>query len=114
LRFIDFVELHRRLSIGIAAHRYSLASDVAAVQLLTAHKSKGLEFDTVYVFNSVDSVWGQGARSVSRSISYPENLPLAPAGNSADERLRLFYVAMTRAKNELIMTYSDANDVLRS
>lgn len=108
--FIEFIELHRRLGVGIASHRYSLASDVPAVQLLTAHKSKGLEFDTVYVHNAVDSVWGQSARSVSRSISYPENLQLAPAGNTADERLRLFYVAMTRAKNELILTFSEKND----
>ncbi|HWT40167.1 MAG TPA: ATP-dependent DNA helicase [Dongiaceae bacterium] len=107
---LHFIDLHRRLDIGIAATRYSLASDVPAVQLLTAHKSKGLEFDTVYVFNGVDSIWGHSARTVSRSISYPENLPLAPAGNSADERLRLFYVAMTRARNELIITYSDTND----
>lgn len=108
--FIDFIELHRRLEIGITVNRYSLASDLPAVQLLTAHKSKGLEFETVIVFNSVDSVWGQSARSVSRSISYPENLPLAPTGNTADERLRLFYVAMTRAKQELIITYADSND----
>lgn len=108
--FIDFIELHRRLDIGITTNRYSLASDVPAVQLLTAHKSKGLEFDTVYVFNSVDSVWGQSARSVSRSISYPENLPLAPTGNTADERLRLFYVAMTRAKQSLVISYAETND----
>lgn len=108
--FIDFIELHRRLGIGIAVTRYSLASDQSAVQLLTAHKSKGLEFETVYVFNAVDSVWGQGARSVSRSISYPENLPLAPTGNTADERLRLFYVAMTRAKNTLVLSHSAFND----
>ncbi|MFZ1250590.1 MAG: ATP-dependent DNA helicase [Candidatus Microsaccharimonas sp.] len=108
--FIECIDLHRRLDIGITINRFSVASDVPAVQLLTAHKSKGLEFETVYLFNAVDSVWGQGARSVSRSISYPENLPLAPTGNSADERLRLFYVAITRAKNELIITFSDQND----
>lgn len=108
--FVSFIELHRRLDITITTSGSSLAADVPAVQLLTAHKSKGLEFDTVYVFNSVDSVWGQSARSVSRSISYPENLPLAPTGNTADERLRLFYVAMTRAKRQLIVTYAEAND----
>lgn len=108
--FIDFIELHRRLNIGITVHSNSIASDVPAVQLLTAHKSKGLEFNTVFIFNAVDSVWGQSARSVSRSISYPENLPLAPAGNNSDERLRLFYVAMTRAKNELVISYSTLAD----
>lgn len=108
--FVEFVDLHRRLDITITVSSQSLASDIPAVQLLTAHKSKGLEFDTVYIFNSVDSVWGQSARSVNRSINYPENLPLAPTGNTTDERLRLFYVAMTRAKKKLVMTYSEHND----
>ena len=107
---IAFIELHRRLNITILSHDYSLASDVPAVQLLTAHKSKGLEFDHVYVINSVDSAWGHSARSVSRSISYPENLPLQSGGNSADERLRLYYVAMTRARKDLVLTYSDLNE----
>lgn len=108
--FVDCIELYRRLGIGIGTSSHSLASDIPAVQLLTAHKSKGLEFNTVYVFNGVDSVWGQTARHRSSSISYPENLPLEPAGNSADERLRLFYVAMTRARHDLIISYSDSND----
>lgn len=108
--FLSFIDLHRRLGIGITIYNNSVASTTPAVQLLTAHKSKGLEFNTVYIFNAVDSVWGQSARSVSRSISYPENLPLAPAGNSSDERLRLFYVAMTRAKNELVISSSAAGD----
>ena len=107
---VDFIDLHRRLNVTIMSHQYSLASDVPAVQLLTAHKSKGLEFDHVYVINSVDSSWGQGARGVSRSISYPENLPLQSGGNSADERLRLYYVAMTRARKELTLTYGDYNE----
>ncbi len=108
--FVECIDLYRRLGITLNTTSYSLASDVPTVQLLTAHKSKGLEFDTVYVFNSIDSVWGQTARSSSRSISYPENLPLAPTGNTADERLRLFYVAMTRARNQLIMTFSETSD----
>jgi DNA helicase II / ATP-dependent DNA helicase PcrA len=112
--FVEFIDLHERLGVGITASHYSLGRDVPSVQLLTAHKSKGLEFDTVYVFNAVDSVWGQSARSFSRSISYPANLPLAPAGNTADERLRLFYVAMTRAKSQLIISYSESNDANKS
>jgi len=108
--FVDCLELYRRLGITIGNTSFSLASDIPAVQLLTAHKSKGLEFNTVYVFNGTDSVWGQTARQRSSSIAYPENLPLEPAGNSADERLRLFYVAMTRARHDLIISFSDRND----
>lgn len=108
--FVNFVALHRRLGTNMMVAQTSRESDEQSVNLMTAHKSKGLEFDTVYIFNSVDSMWGEKARSASRNINYPENLPLAPAGESSDERLRLFYVAMTRAKSRLIMSYSDSND----
>jgi DNA helicase-2/ATP-dependent DNA helicase PcrA len=108
--FVECIDLYRRLGITIGASSYSLASDIPAVQLLTAHKSKGLEFNTVYVFNGVDSTWGHTARQRGSTISFPENLPLQPAGNIADERLRLFYVAMTRARHNLLMTFSDRND----
>lgn len=108
--FVEYLDLYRRLGITLGTNSYSLASDIPAVQLLTAHKSKGLEFNTVYIFNGIDSVWGHNARYRGSSISYPENLPLEPAGNSTDERLRLFYVAMTRAKHDLIISFSDRND----
>jgi DNA helicase-2/ATP-dependent DNA helicase PcrA len=108
--FVTFVQLHRRLGTNLMVAKKSLEKEENAVNVMTAHKSKGLEFDTVFIFNGVDNVWGEKARSASRNIGYPENLPLAPAGESSDERLRLFYVAMTRAKNHLIISYSDAND----
>lgn len=108
--FIEFIALHRQLGTRLVVRRDAAESELNAVHLMTAHKSKGLEFDEVYIFNSVDSIWGEKARSASRNINYPENLPLAPAGDSVNERLRLFYVAMTRAKNRLYMTFSESDD----
>lgn len=108
--FIDFLALHRRLGTNLKVARTSLDSDESAINLMTAHKSKGQEFEHVYIVNAVDNVWGEKAISRSRNISYPENLPLADAGATSDERLRLFYVAMTRAKSRLTISYSDAND----
>ncbi len=107
--FIEFIDLNRRTGSVINITRQSVETD-SAVNIMTAHKSKGLEFDTVYVVNAVDTVWGERARSRSRLISYPENLPLAPAGESDDERLRLFYVAITRAKRQLHICYSLTDD----
>ena len=107
--YLNFIELHRRIGTTMSvSHITEPASD--AVNLMTVHKSKGLEFDTVYIFNSIDNIWGEKARSMSRNINYPENLPLAPAGDSADERLRLFYVAMTRAKAKLRISFSGSDD----
>lgn len=103
--FIAFIDLHRRTNTIIASQR-SAATESQGVNVMTAHKSKGLEFRTVFVVNATDSTWGSKARSRSRLISYPHNLPIAPAGESEDERLRLFFVAMTRAKHELIMSYA--------
>ncbi len=109
LTFIEFIDLHRSIGSGITSVRPASQRE-NAVQLMTAHKSKGLEFQNVYIINAIDNVWGERARSHSRMISYPENLPIAPVGDSSDERLRLFYVAATRAKNNLHISYSLSDD----
>ncbi len=108
ISFIEFIDLHRLIGSGINSIRNNL-SENDAVNIMTAHKSKGLEFDSVYIVNAIDSVWGEKARTKNRIISYPENLPLSPVGDSADERLRLFYVAATRAKSSLTVSYSKEN-----
>ncbi|NCQ53889.1 hypothetical protein COV88_02320 [Candidatus Saccharibacteria bacterium CG11_big_fil_rev_8_21_14_0_20_41_19] len=107
--FIEFIALNRKIGSTISIMRQSIEAD-DAVNIMTAHKSKGLEFDTVYVMNAIDTVWGERARSRNRLISYPENLPLMPAGESDDERLRLFFVAITRAKKQLNISYSLSDD----
>jgi DNA helicase II / ATP-dependent DNA helicase PcrA len=106
--FIDFITLHRSTDTPIMSTSQHHTNE-AAVHLMTAHKSKGLEFDTVYIVGAIDTSWGEKVRTRSRSISYPENLPLTPSGGSFDERLRLFFVAMTRAKKDLVISYSDAD-----
>lgn len=107
----DFIDLHRRLNSTISISSLGDERIENTVNLMTAHASKGLEFDTVYVVGAVDGTWGEKARGGQHLISYPENLQqLAPAGESTDERLRLFYVALTRAKNSLHISYSLRDD----
>ncbi len=108
--FIELIDMYRSLGLTMTTPRPTRSTKGRAIDLLTAHKSKGLEFDLVYIIGATDSRWGATARMRPRSISYPENLPLDPAGDTIDERLRLFYVAMTRARQELIITYSTQND----
>lgn len=103
---VDFIDTYRQLGLTIKTAIKNRGSNNFAVDLLTAHKSKGLEYDHIYVMQAIDNKWGQTTRVRNRSIKYPKNLNLAPAGDSADERLRLFYVAMTRAKSHLNLTYS--------
>ncbi len=73
-----------------------------AVRLMTAHKSKGLEFDYVYIIGMKDKRWGN-KRSMD-SFKLP-GLGIT-AGDNDDER-RLFYVALTRARVGVSMSYSN-------
>lgn len=107
-QFVEFIDLHRRTNTMITSPR-AATEQASGVHIMTAHKSKGLEFETVFVINSTDNTWGSKTRSRSRSISYPNNLPIGPVGETEDERLRLYFVAMTRAKRELVMTYAGAD-----
>ncbi len=109
--FVEFIELHQQQGSHITSVRARSNAPNNAVQLMTAHKSKGLEYNHVYIVGAIDTAWGEKVRSRSRLISYPENLPLSPSGDTLDERLRLFFVAMTRARHTLDISYSKLNDV---
>ncbi len=61
-----------------------------AVRLMTVHGSKGLEFDTVFIPDCNERVFPHG--------SMPEE-------ETVEEERRLFYVAMTRAKENLELLY---------
>ena len=106
--FIRYIDLHRELGLTLQMNTH-VASDLQTVTLMTAHKSKGLEFDEVFVIGLTDSTWGTTARSKGRLISFPHNLPLSPAGDTDDERLRLLYVALTRARSALHLSTSQIN-----
>ncbi|WP_024572401.1 3'-5' exonuclease, partial [Bacillus subtilis] len=70
-------------------------TDEHGVQLMTIHRSKGLEFKTVYVLGTVDG-----------SIPHDFSLETARKGDEAalEEERRLLYVAMTRAKQHLYLS----------
>ncbi|MGH7196353.1 MAG: ATP-dependent helicase [Candidatus Saccharimonadales bacterium] len=101
--FVDFVELHKRTNTPIVDTAQHV-DDVSGVELMTAHKAKGLEFDTVFVLSCQDEIWGRRARKPGSQLSFPYNMPIEPAGQRFDDSLRLFFVAMTRAKHHLLLT----------
>ncbi|HET7031253.1 MAG TPA: ATP-dependent DNA helicase [Candidatus Limnocylindrales bacterium] len=85
-----------------------LDPDADAVAVLTVHKAKGLEFPIVYLPGLV------AGRFPLTSRRDPLGLPAAladPVDGSDDEiqlreERRLFYVAMTRARDELILSHA--------
>ncbi|HYF10017.1 MAG TPA: ATP-dependent DNA helicase, partial [Candidatus Paceibacterota bacterium] len=96
--FLAHLDMLSRYALPI---RYSPPEDPQAVRLMTAHRAKGLEFERVYITGSDERSWGGG-----RNRAYFK-LPIAGigAGGIEDER-RLFYVALTRAKREVILSYA--------
>ncbi|MEY4387615.1 MAG: hypothetical protein RLY20_2898 [Verrucomicrobiota bacterium] len=65
--------------------------DEETVKLSTIHQAKGLEFDVVFVIMLCDGLFPS-----ARSLDIPE---------AEEEERRLFYVAVTRARNELYLSY---------
>ena len=83
--------------------------DRDAVNILTVHSSKGLEFKVVFLVNLVSDRFP--SRERSERIPLPsgiikENLPTNSDFHMEEER-RLFYVGMTRAKEKLFFTGAD-------
>ena len=77
-----------------------------AVQVLSAHKAKGLEFEYVFVVSADHSCWGRG-KGNNNFLTLPKNLVhIRHTGITDGERIRVLYVALTRAKKFLYITNS--------
>ena len=70
------------------------------VQLMTIHRSKGLEFDTVFLVGLVNGLLPHGKSIKTDSIG-----GIIPS--SIEEERRLFYVGVTRAKERLFLSTYD-------
>ncbi|HEX6461934.1 MAG TPA: ATP-dependent DNA helicase [Candidatus Saccharimonadales bacterium] len=107
LTLIDLLQfIHTYNAAGqqlINTSPYAQAAD--AVELMTVYKAKGLEFEHVFLPSCHDDVWGESSRGQMNKLTLPPNLmPIRHAGAAPDERLRLFFVAITRAKRGLYLT----------
>lgn len=121
-RFLDYVEL-----LSEKDYTCSVQSGINAVTIITMHKSKGLDYPVVIVAGlgkkfsnqstSADAIitneLGVGlkyndieSRTTTTTLSYLAN-KLSKENSERREQIRLYYVALTRAKNylSLIGTY---------
>lgn len=109
LEYLELLEVH-----AIAPHVKISKRKVGSVFLTTAHKAKGLEFEYVFIPKTTDSYWGS-TRGQSSLIHLPWRY-LSRAGveqekeSIVEEERRLFYVALTRAKKQLFLSYSAQNE----
>ncbi len=88
----------------------SLPADHRSVHLLTAHGSKGREFDVVFIPGLVDKVWGN-PRTGNSSVPLPQLFKEKDAqfDENSEER-RLFFVALTRARKKVFLSYATTDN----
>ncbi|MBP9818167.1 ATP-dependent helicase [Candidatus Shapirobacteria bacterium] len=113
-QFLNRLRLYQENNIALPAPPLTANVD-SSVQLMTAHKAKGLEFAHVFIIQTVDKKWGnnpdRGSIKLPPGIINTE-LSLELNDSNEDER-RLFYVALTRAKSQIYLSYSSKNNSSR-
>ena len=80
----------RELDNQEKSHKFGNKTDQNKIQLMTMHASKGLEFESVYIIHANEG-----------EIPYQK----ARTQKEMEEERRMFYVAMTRAKDKLNISY---------
>lgn len=121
-RFLDYLDAMEEKGLpGVAE-----AAGAGCVTIMSIHKSKGLEFPVVILSNLArgfnmesqrsqvlchkDLGIGISAADAQRRVRYPTVAKRAIGAligaDSVSEELRVLYVAMTRARDRLIMTYA--------
>ena len=73
-----------------------------AVKLMTVHASKGLEFKYVFITGLEDGLFPHQKDGESKS------------GEDSEEERRLFYVALTRAKEKLFLSFANFRTIFGS
>ena len=100
--FLEYISILQKYEISMALGGNDLAD---GVNLMTAHGSKGLEFESIYITNVIDSKWG-GSRKRARDFV----LPITKTSGGTEDERRLFYVVLTRGKRKVNISYSKFNE----
>ena len=104
--FVDYLDAYQQ-SGGELPTSVELTEDVEGVRLMTLYQAKGLEFRHVIVPSLVDGEWPvrEGWSGYFPAELLREQVP--PGDIHTEEERRLLYVAMTRARDTLLLTTHD-------
>jgi len=105
---VEVIDLMEKNSISIPL--LQVAGSDKAVNLLTSHGAKGLEFEYVFFAGCNASTW-EKKRKPGGGYRYPDTLFTSrvkpgPETNDLEELRRLFYVALTRVEIHLFISYA--------
>lgn len=106
--FINYLVILEKHNIVIKVRDKALTDK--SVHLMTAHKSKGLEFDYIYIINLVDGHWGNKKEMSKFKLPIGSGQNEALSSDPIDDERRLLYVALTRARKEVYLTHSQLSE----
>ncbi len=105
INFSNYLEVMRES--GENPSTAQIDPDLDAVNIMSIHSAKGLEYNVIFLVNLVADKFP--VRDRTEPIPLPDNLikESLPSGNfHLQEERRLFYVGLTRAKDFLYLTYA--------
>lgn len=91
-----------------------ICAEFEGVNLMTAHKAKGREFEVVFIIHLTDGHWGGNSRRTLIKLPAALLTSKKVVDENDEEERRLFYVSMTRAKRILYLTYAQNYGELES
>lgn len=101
---VDILDLMEKEELKLPLSQVS--GSEKAVNLLTAHGSKGLEFEYVFFAGVQASSW-EKKRKPNGGYKLPDTMfSSLPKAGDDEELRRLFYVALTRAEKHLTISYA--------
>lgn len=100
--YIEFLTIMEEHGLVLEAKSRQVPN---CVRLMTAHKAKGLEFDYAYITGVNDGHWGNRRSLASFRLPQGANAEAGEAESNEDER-RLFYVALTRARKQVYVSFA--------
>lgn len=90
---------------------YKITANDEGVNMVTAHGAKGSEFAHVFVIGCTQKIWDDNNKGGNRNYKLPDNLVNnSTKASDLEESRRLFYVAVTRAKTHLYVSYPLKDD----
>lgn len=106
---LDTIDKMRSEYINLPLQR--LVQQAKGVQLFTAHSAKGLEFEYVFLKGVTKDFWEE-KKGTNTDIKLPDTLTKSSEtqDNKIEIARRLFYVALTRAKKHLFISYPEHNN----
>ena len=87
---------------ALACDQDSLEKNENAVKLMTVHASKGLEFDYVFITGLEEDLFPHQRLNATKNKE------------DGEEERRLFYVAITRARKKIYLTYANTRTIFGS